>query len=85
MAQQRIIRIWKLFAAIGLLLCLPALMAHSAQLLSATVLLLFPVLLFGFVLVPPSFWPAGARQPVCKPRLFARESLFQRPPPRFSR
>jgi len=78
-------RNWKLFAAIGLLLCLVALLAHPAQALSPLALLLLPVLLFGLVPVPRSLWAVRPSEHARAPRWLARAALFQRPPPRFSR
>ncbi|HTV82178.1 MAG TPA: hypothetical protein VME18_05975 [Acidobacteriaceae bacterium] len=75
----------KIFGAFSLLLCLLALLAHPAHALSSAALLLFPALLFGLISVPRSLWPVGAPETACTTRWLAREPLFQRPPPRFSR
>jgi hypothetical protein len=76
---------WKVFAAVGLALCLVALLAHPVAGYSLAALILAPVLLFGLVLVPRSLWPAADPGVCFAPRVLARAHLFQRPPPRFSR
>lgn len=85
MRKARRIPNWKLFAAFGLLLCLLALLAHPAHALSSAALLLLPVLLFGLVPLPRSLGPFLAPEPAGGPRYPALATLFQRPPPRFSR
>lgn len=83
MSRARNSSTWELLAVIGLLLCLIAMLAHPAHVLSAAALLL-PVLLFGLVPVPRSLWPGDNRQPASQ-RQLARSTPFQRPPPRSSR
>jgi hypothetical protein len=74
---------WQILAALGLALCLVALMVHPldahAPVLSAFVLL--PVVLFGLVVVPRSLWPAADLEQRFALPVLCRAQLFERPPP----
>jgi hypothetical protein len=85
MTSGRRIPNWKLLAALGLLLCLLALLAHPVHALSSAALLVLPALLFGLVPLPRSLGPFLAPEQARRPRYFGLATLFQRPPPRFSR
>lgn len=82
---MRLLRLhWRSFAALAVSFCLLALvLMHPAgspePLLAAFVLL--PVVLFGLVVVPRSFWPAADFSHPVPLSVRARASLFQRPPP----
>jgi hypothetical protein len=75
---------WQKLAALGLALCLFALVllhpvSPQAPVLAAVILL--PVVLFGLVAVPRSLWPAADLDPLVSIPVRARAHLFQRPPP----
>ena len=75
---------WQKLAALGLAICLFALvllhpMAPHAPLLAAVVLL--PVVLFGLVVAPRSLWLAAKLDAFVPVPVRARAQLFQRPPP----
>jgi hypothetical protein len=76
---------WQIVAAVGLLICLVALLAQPGHMLRAPGLLLFPVLLFGLLPILRSSGLVSPREPALRPQQTARAPLFQRPPPHFSR
>jgi hypothetical protein len=70
-------------AALGMALCLLALLLHPAPVHGAALagFVLLPVVLFGLVLVPRSLWPAADLDQIFAAPVLCRADLFQRPPP----
>jgi len=75
---------WRSLVALGALVALLALVLHpavSTAALAAAVVVLLPVTLFGFVLVPLVVGPAVDWEPRLAVPVPVRARLFQRPPP----
>ncbi len=74
---------WQWLAALGLAICLLALLLHPVPahdaLLAAFVL--FPVVFLGLVLVPQSLWPVSDLELRFVAPILCLANLFQRPPP----
>ena len=81
--RRAISDVYKLIA-LGIGLCLLALLAHPAPAhapaLAAFVLL--PVVLFGLILVPRSLWPCCDLEQALALEVRTPTTLFQRPPPK---
>ncbi|HEX4005877.1 MAG TPA: hypothetical protein VHX60_06860 [Acidobacteriaceae bacterium] len=74
---------WQTIAALGLALCLMAVLLHPAPAHGTPLagFVLLPVILFGLVLVPRSLWPAAELDQQCAAPILCRANLFERPPP----
>lgn len=75
---------WRRLVALGALVALLALVMHpavSTAALAAAVIVLLPVALFGFVLVPLAVGPAMDWEPRLAVPVLVQAQLFQRPPP----
>lgn len=74
---------WRTLAALGLALCLVALVLHPLPAHGPALagFILLPVLLFGLVLTPWSLWPAADLEQRVAAPVLCRAHLFQRPPP----
>jgi hypothetical protein len=74
---------WRFLAALGLGLCLVAMLVHPALAHGSPVaaFVLLPMILFGLVLVPLFFWPPSGLGQRVAARPAYRTNLFQRPPP----
>jgi hypothetical protein len=69
-------------AAVSMGIVLLALVVQpAASIALAAALILTPVFLFGLVAAPRSLWPAADLEQPVVPRVLARATLFQRPPP----
>lgn len=74
---------WRTLAALFVVVLLLALAAHPTTATAGVALavVLLPVALFGFVLVPLSVGPAVDWEPRLAVPVLIRARLFQRPPP----
>lgn len=84
MSQRNHFLRWRGLVALGALVAVLALVLHpavSTAALAAAVVVLLPVALFGFVLVPLAEGPAMDWEPRLAVPVLVRAGLFQRPPP----
>lgn len=74
---------WRIFAALGLALCLLALLVHPAPAQGAVLaaFVLLPVFLFGLLPAPRPLWPPADPERRSAGTVLCRAGLFQRPPP----
>lgn len=74
---------WRFFTALLVVICVAALLVHSAPTHHAAIggFLLLPVTLFGLILLPHSLWLSTVLDQRLSLPVLRRTSLFQRPPP----
>jgi hypothetical protein len=70
-------------AAMGMAICLLALLVHptAASVAALAAVILVPLVLFGLVVAPRSLWPVVDVRVRCTSAVPCRAALFQRPPP----